>query len=114
VIGAPSGGVGNKPQITIDARRARVVHHRTKVKLTCSTAACRGTLALRTDRNGKMIVLGHASYDIASGRSRTIVLRISRLALRLLANTAHHRLRAMASATLLGGSAADRAVSLRS
>jgi hypothetical protein len=62
---------------------------------------------------GIATLLAHASYNLLSGHSQLIVLRISRAGLRLLSNARHHGPRVIATATLAGGSAPSRVVRFR-
>lgn len=112
VVASPTEGATGTPQVTITTRRAHVIKGRVKVNLACSDGACRGTVSLTVHRRHRAIVLAHADYQVAPGSSRLVTLRLTLTGRRLLVETAHHRLRTIARATLSGGPSASRAIVL--
>jgi len=111
------------PSASIATRQARVKDGRLQITLVCGRgSACHGTLSLtirqRTVRtvhhhrktDVKTIVLAHAAYSVAGGRSRSVTRRLTPGAQRLLATAAHDRLSVIASATVTAGHTARRAV----
>ncbi len=113
-------------KVAIRSSRAVVVHRRVPATLACSGGAaggaCRGTYSLtfrerivvRVHRRRRVvlrtIVLARARYAVASGRSRTVTLPLTAAGLRLLEHSRGHRLGVRATATVSGGTTAQRTI----
>lgn len=123
---APGGtdAPGPAPQIAIDTRRARVVHGRAQVKLSCTgggTEKCSGTLSLsireRRRRGHKTsertLVLAHTGYSLANGRSAFIDLRLSETGLRLVLDAPKAGLTVRAATTPVAGNPVTATIVLR-
>ncbi len=115
---AAPGPTGERPAprpapltIAIRARRAWVVHRAAKVRLACRGGSagdvCRGFLVL-----ARGILFGRARYAIASGRRRTVAVRLRPAALRRLERRRGHVLLVRARAVAADGQDARRAVVL--
>jgi hypothetical protein len=61
----------------------------------------------------KTIVIAHASYHVQSAHGTSIALPITGAGTRLLGLARHHKLAVSATATLTGGHAAKRTVTLQ-
>ncbi|MGH2873581.1 MAG: virginiamycin B lyase family protein [Solirubrobacteraceae bacterium] len=110
------------PAVSIRGTHAVVTRGRLKLTLACANrprgGKCTGTLALsfresltrgRHHRHrAPAVVLAHVRYTIAGGDSRSIALRLSTKALRLVARAPRRRLSVIASATETGGRTAQR------
>jgi ELWxxDGT repeat protein len=103
-------GPERKPTISIGARTLRLdPKGRVGLRLTCPASAgrqCRGTLTLRTR---KRVVLAKAGFRIAAGGSKTVRVRLSRSARRLVRRSRAART-VRAIVTLSGGSGATATV----
>ena len=102
------------PLVSIKSPRSAVTAGRARMTVACSGAvACHGTLTLTVGRTrSRVVVLAAAPYSIQNGNSKTIKLPLTRAAVTLLTEAPHHRLSVRATATLTGGRAASRAVTL--
>jgi hypothetical protein len=116
------------PAVKIKTGRALVKRRLVKLELGCSGgepgSACHGTLSLTFRKrivrfvhhhrrvSNRTIVLAKARYSVATGHSRSVVLRLTSTALGLLRQAAHHRLRSSAAATTAGRQRASRVVTL--
>jgi hypothetical protein len=117
--GTTGGGRPSEPppsgRITIDTRHARVSGRRTKLKLACSgSGACTGTLSLTVRLKHKTLLVARTNYDLPSGHSRMIAVRLRPLGARMLAAAHNARLRVWARATLTAGGGTSRLLVLRS
>jgi hypothetical protein len=94
--------------VTFPARTAHVDRRgRASVRVGCPAGAkgsCKGTLRLTAAKDGA--ALGHASFDIAAGRTATVSVKLTRTALARLKREKH--LRARARATASDGSGASK------
>jgi hypothetical protein len=71
-----------------------------RLTLSCSGAPCRGAAKLAVKRNGKRVALGSARFTIATGAHKTITIKLTSAARRLLGRA--HTLRATLRITLAG------------
>jgi Ca2+-binding RTX toxin-like protein len=53
-----------------------------RIKLSCSSANCTGTLRLTRKVKGKTVVVGRARYSVAAGKSRVVKVRVSKTTVR--------------------------------
>ncbi len=114
------------PVIRIASGKASVVRGRAKVSLACvGKASCSGRLLLelrvkvvarRRGRRRKVhfetVVLGRASYSLAAGAHRLLVVKLTKRALKLLTSAKHHRLRVIAQGSVKGGRSVKRSLML--
>ncbi len=121
------------PAIAIETARALVGSGAAAVELACRGGsvprACRGTLSLalrvrrrvrrrvhgheRTITVSRTIVVGRASYALASGGRRRIAVHLTAGALAMLARAGGHRLRVQATASTQSGPPARRTITLQ-
>lgn len=115
--------------VSIRTARATVNSGKTRIAVACSggppKATCRGRLSA-TVRRSVVHVTGHhrkatfktitsasGRYTVSSGASRAIALRVTHAGLSALKHARIHRVRAQATATLTGGKAAKRTITLQ-
>jgi hypothetical protein len=115
-------------RVRIASARARVRGGRARIVLACAhvaaSASCRGTLTLlgrtkqrararkRAATGTRTLVLARARYALPAGARRTVSLRLTKAALKLLGHARGRRLSVRASATVSGGDGASRAIVL--
>lgn len=114
-------------RVQIRSRHAVVSHGRAKIKLACSGTArhfCHGELKLTVRERvvthvhhhrrvtHHTIVLAHRRYRLEARHTEALTVHLTRAARRLLKHARHHRLRARARATVTGGRAASRTITL--
>jgi hypothetical protein len=115
--------------VSIRSGRATVNSGRTKITVACSGGAsgatCRGRVSATVKRR-VVRVIGHhrkvtfktityasARYTVSGGKSGAITLRVNHAGLVALKHAAGHRARVQATATLTGGKAAKRTITLQ-
>jgi Ca2+-binding RTX toxin-like protein len=77
----PTPGV--RSVLTIGPSAVRLTRKReARIKLSCASATCSGTLRLTRKVKGKTVVLGRARYSIAAGKSRVVKVRVSKATVR--------------------------------
>jgi hypothetical protein len=116
-------------KVSIDTGSALVAHGRATIRLSCSRAipanTCRGTLTLtirkrivtrahgRRRVTSKTIVIARAGYQVQSGQSKSIAFALTGAGKRLLGTARKHKLAVTATATLTGGHATKRTITLK-
>jgi Ca2+-binding RTX toxin-like protein len=67
------------PVLRVGPAAVRLTSRRNaRIKLSCSSANCTGTLRLTRKVKGKTVVLGRARYSVAAGKSRVVNVRVSK------------------------------------
>lgn len=115
-----------KATIAIETAQAKVSAGKAKIKVDCTAAGkesvCKGMLSLsirqRTVRkvhghrkvSYTTIVLGRADYTISTGRSRTLLVRLTKAGLRALRQARQHQLHATLQVRLSSGKTLTREV----
>jgi DNA-binding beta-propeller fold protein YncE len=115
--------------VSIRTARATVSSGKTKATVACSGgppgATCRGRVSETVRRRVVRMFHNHrkvtfktttyasARYTVSSGKSRAITLRLTHAGLLGLKHAATHRVRVQATATLTGGKAAKRTITLQ-
>lgn len=102
------------PQLKLASLGKTLKGGKEAVKLACSEAPCSGVVTLTAKlkaKNGKqkLVTIGHASYSLASGATKTLKIKLSAKARKALK---HGKLAVGVSATVTGGSTASGAVTL--
>jgi hypothetical protein len=112
------------PVLVLSAAAISVSKGEARVPIACEHANCAGTIELTEQRTVKLrtggrtrskretVVLAKGSYALAAAHSATILLRLTAAGKGALARATHHRLSAEALATVAGGTAAKRRVTL--
>lgn len=112
--------------VAVLATSGRVSANRVHAKLSCSGAACSGTVKLeatrvvmvkrgkRKVRRRRTVVIASGRYSLAAGAVRTLALTLNGSGRKLLAASRSHRLRVTVAATLTGGHGASRRETLYS
>jgi hypothetical protein len=98
-----------------------VFHGRTAIPVDCSGGGpgltCRGTLALKVARRSgarfQFQTVASSGYSVSAGATRSIRLSLEAAAQRALGDDRNHELRAVATTTLSGRKAAERAIVLK-
>jgi hypothetical protein len=99
------------PRVSIETAHSSVANGKAKVSLACSgLSPCGGKLKLTSPTSGD--VLAVAPYTVQDGNSKTITLQLTQHAISLLNRAPNHRLSVQATATLTGGTAAHRTITL--
>jgi hypothetical protein len=131
VVAQPAGGQPVVAPLVVSIRTGAAVVRsgKTKIAIACSGGApgatCHGRLSL-TGRVRKARVIGHhrqvkfkaiiyaaTSYTVSSGSQTTVTLRLTRTGLKALKAARIQHARALAQATLSGGSTVKRTTTLR-
>ena len=115
--------------VSIRTARAAVKSGKTTITVVCSggppSAACHGRVSETVRRRVVHVIRHHrkvtfktvtyarARYTVSTGKRTTIVLRLTHAGLRALRRAADHRTRVQARATLTGGKAAKRTITLQ-
>jgi hypothetical protein len=119
------------PPLTVSLASAVAIaaHSRTNATLACSGggtgASCRGTLSLTVQRRVvrrvgrgraavvEMVTLGRATYSLAAGASRSIMVPLTNAGVLALRAAPGHRLSVQATIALAGGMTVQRTITLR-
>ncbi|MGH2857487.1 MAG: hypothetical protein ACRDMJ_08370 [Solirubrobacteraceae bacterium] len=112
-------------QVSVQTSRATVAKGATAITLRCAGGVpgtrCHGELTLtvrkRTHRHGRVrlitVTLARGAWRLASGARGNVMLRLSRSVIQSLQVAPDHHMRVVATATLTGGRAVTRIVTLR-
>jgi YVTN family beta-propeller protein len=112
------------PHVAILTGGAKVLSRHFKLKLSCTGAACKGTVALsatlvvstgkgrKKRTHTQSVNVAKATYSIAKNHDKTIRLGVTRKVMKRLGKLRTHPIRLKATVTLRGGRAATRTVLL--
>jgi hypothetical protein len=116
------------PKVSIETGSASVAHGRATIRLSCSATpsyTCRGTLTLtirkrivtrahhRRRVTYKTIVIARVGYKVQGAQTKSIALALTSAGKRLLRTARNHTLAVTATATLTGGKATTRTITLK-
>ena len=82
-----------------------------RIKLACREARCSGTIKLTTAK-GRRVVLAKGTYALARGKSKTIVLRLTRSGRKAFKHSRVQPVRARLVITIKGARTLNRAITV--
>jgi DNA-binding beta-propeller fold protein YncE len=126
-VAAPSTTVPVRrqaPSIRILSGATKVASHHVKLELSCTVAACSGTVTVsakvavsvgrgrKRHREAKLVEVARTTFSIAKNHHKTIKLKLTAKGSKLLAKARKHPVEGEVSVTIRGGGTASRPVHL--
>jgi hypothetical protein len=101
-----------RPVVILKSSKLVAANGAVKVKLSCQTARCSGTVKLTRTAGGATAGLAKASYTLARGRTLTITVRLTQAGRKALEHSRTRALRAELVISLTGAGAKSHSVSV--